>query len=66
MSFGTPFIAAWKGETPFYWLFQMVLVGLSFLTSSLFLPESKYLREPNNWEDLTEQEKTVFMKKVQF
>ena len=65
VSFCTPFIASWRLSDPqFYWLFQVVLVGMSFVTGGLLLPESKFLREPNGVEDLVEQEKTVVLGRV--
>ena len=62
VSFCTPFIAGWRLSEPrFYWFFQVVLVGMSFVTGGLFLPESKFLREPNGVNDLEEQERTVVL-----
>ena len=34
---------------------------MSFVTGGLFLPESKFLREPNGVNDLEEQERTVVL-----
>ena len=65
ISFGTPFIASYRNsqDSSLFWLFQIILIGLSLVFSGLFLPESKHIREPCTVADLKDQDNTVLSNK---